>query len=73
MCMDSNGHPGSFLHAHLDCVSKSCDDKSCCEEAGVVFFLLNRVPRYEIGDTMQRVTFMYILVSIFQFCSFPKV
>ena len=35
MCMDLNGHPFSFLDAHLDRVSKSCDDKSCNEEASV--------------------------------------
>ena len=35
MCMDLNGHPCSFLDAHLNRVSKSCDDKSCYEEASV--------------------------------------
>ena len=36
-------------------------------------FLLNMVPRYGIDDTIQRVTFVYILMSIFKFCSFHKV
>ena len=31
-----NGHPCSFLDAHLNCASKSCDYKSCYEEASVV-------------------------------------
>ena len=63
MCMDLNDHPCSFLHAHLNRASKSCDDKLCHEEASV--FLLNMVPRYGIGDTIKRVTFMYLLMSIF--------
>ena len=36
-------------------------------------FLLNMVPKYGIDDTIQRVTFGYILMSIFKFCSFHKV
>ena len=48
MCMDLNSHPCSFLNAHLNCVSKSYDDKLCYEEASV--FLLNMVPRYGIDD-----------------------
>ena len=51
MCMDLNGHPCSFLDAHLNCDSKSkcdhkltlncdskskCDHKSCYEEASVL-------------------------------------
>ena len=66
MCMDLNGHPCSCLDTHLNCVSKSCDHKSCYEK-------LNKVPRYGIDDTIQRVTFVYILMSIFKFCSFHKV
>ena len=31
-----NGHPCSFLDTHLNCVSKSCDHKSCYEEASVL-------------------------------------
>ena len=46
--MDLNSHPCSFLNAHLNCVSKSYDDKLCYEEASV--FLLNMVPRYGIDD-----------------------
>ena len=71
MCMDLNGHPCSFFDGHLNCVSKSCEDKSCYEEASV--FLLNMIPRYGIENTIQRVTFVYILMSIFKFCSFHKV
>ena len=70
MCMDLNGHPCSFSDAHLNRASKSCDDKSCYEEASV---LLNMVPRYGIDNTIQRVTFVCILMSIFKFCSFHKV
>ena len=35
--MDFNGHPCSFLDAHLNRVSKymKCDDKSCYEETSV--------------------------------------
>ena len=36
-------------------------------------FLLNMVPRYGMDDTIQRVTFVYILMSRFKFCSFHKV
>ena len=36
-------------------------------------FLLNMVPRYGLVETIQRVTFVYILMSIFKFCSFHKV
>ena len=35
MCMDLNDHPCLFLDAHLNCVSKSRDDKSCYEAASV--------------------------------------
>ena len=35
MCIYLNGHPSLFSDVHLDRVSKSCDDKSCYEEAGV--------------------------------------
>ena len=69
--MDLNGHPCSFLDAHLNRVSKSCDDKSCYEEAS--FYFVNMVPRYGIDDTIQRVTFVYILMSFFKFCSFHTV
>ena len=31
-------------------------------------FLLNMVPRYGTDDTIQRVAFAYILMSIFKFC-----
>ena len=51
-------------------VSKPRDDKSCYEEASV--FLLNVVPRYGIGDTIQRVTFVYFYVNV-EFCSFHTV
>ena len=57
--MDLHGHPCSFLDAHLNRASKSCDDKPCYDEA--IVFLLNMVPRYVIDDTIQRVTFVYIL------------
>ena len=60
MCMYLNGHPCSFLDAHLNRVSKSCDDKSCNKEASV--FLLNMVPRYGIDDTIQCVTFVYSIM-----------
>ena len=33
-------------------------------------FLLKMVPRNGIDDTIQRDTFVYILMSIFKFCSF---
>ena len=36
-------------------------------------FLLTMVPRYGINDTIQRDTLVYILMSIFKFCSFHKV
>ena len=72
MCMDFNGHPCSFFACTFVPCSKSCDDKSCYEAASV-FFLLNMVPRYRIADTIQCVTFMYILMSILQFRSFHKV
>ena len=62
MCMDLNGHPCLFLHAHLNRVSNSRNDKSCYEEASVfVFWGLNMVPRYEIGDTI------YVNFSVLQF------
>ena len=35
MCLDLNGHPCSYLDAHWNRVSKSCDDKTCYEEACV--------------------------------------
>ena len=70
MCMDSNDHPCSFLDALLNRASKSCDDKSCYEEASV--FLLNMVPRYGIDDTFQHVTMCIFKVN-FKFCSFHKV
>ena len=54
MCMDLNGHPCSFFDALLNRASKTCDVKSCYEEASV--FLLNMVPMYGIDDTLQRVT-----------------
>ena len=62
MCMNLNGHPCSFLDTHL----KSCDRKSRYVEASVV-------QGYGIDDTIQLVTFVYILMSIFKFCSFHKV
>ena len=46
---------------HLNCVSKSCDHKSCYGEASVL-----------VGME-QRDTLVYILMSIFKFCSFHKV
>ena len=36
MCMNLNGYPCSFFAFHLNCVSKSCDHKSCYEEASVL-------------------------------------
>ena len=36
-------------------------------------FLLNMVPRYGIDDIIQRVAFVYILMSIFKFGIFHKV
>ena len=38
MCMDLNSHPCPFLDAHLNPVSKSCDDKSCIIRL-VLFFV----------------------------------
>ena len=35
LCMDLNDRPCSFLDAHLNRLSKSCDGKSCFEEACV--------------------------------------
>ena len=43
-----------ILDALLNRASKSCDVKSCYEEACV--FLLNMVPMYGIDDTLQRAT-----------------
>ena len=69
--MDLNCHPCSFFGCTFaPIVSKSCNDKSYYEEAGV--FLLNMV-EYRIDDTVQRVTFVYILMSIFKFYSFHDV
>ena len=36
MCIDLNGHPCSFFDTHFNCVSKSCDHKSCYDEASVL-------------------------------------
>ena len=59
--------PSMFIFgSHLNCVSKSCDHKSCYEEASV--FSLTWSQGME-----QRDTFVYILMSIFKFCSFHKV
>ena len=53
MCMDLNGHPYSFLDAHLNRASKSCDDKSCYEEASV---FVEHGPKVGIDDTLQRIS-----------------
>ena len=53
MCIDLHGHPCSFLNAHLNHVSKSCDDKSCYEEASV---FIDMVSRCGIDDTIQNRT-----------------
>ena len=64
--------PSMFiLDAHLNHVLKSCVDKSCHGDASV--FWMNMAPRYGIDDTIQGVTYVYILMSIFKFCSFHKV
>ena len=56
-----------FIFAfHLNCVLKSCDQKSCYEEASV---LVEHGPKV----WEQRDTFVYILMSISKFCSFHKV
>ena len=57
MCMDLNGHPSSFLDAHLNRVSKSCDDKSCYEEASVFV-------RYGIDDTIQCHGHVYVCFNV---------
>ena len=48
--------PCAFLDGHLNRVSKSCDDKSCYEEASV---FVEHGPKVWIDDTIQRVTFVY--------------
>ena len=69
--MDLNSHPCSFLDAHLHCVSKSCDDKSCYDFLRLVF-LSNMVPMYGIDDTIQRATCVYNLMSILSSAVFIK-
>ena len=54
-----------FIFAfHLNYVSKSCDHKSCYEEASVLV---------EHVGMEQRDTFVFILMSISKFCSFHQV
>ena len=68
-CSYSHGfkRPPMFIFGfHLNCVSKSCDHKSCYEEASVL------VDTWSQGME-QRDTLVYILMSIFKFCSFHKV
>ena len=56
-----------FIFAfHLNYVLKSCDHKSCYEEANVL-------SRTWSQGMEQRDTFVYILMSISKFCSFNKV
>ena len=66
MCMDLNGHPCSFLDAHLNRDSKSCDDTSCYKEASIFSWTWSQ-------GMEQRYTFVYILMSLFKFCSFHEV
>ena len=66
MCMDLNGHPCLFFDTHLNCVSKSCDHKSCYDEASVFSWTW-------LQGRGLRVTFVYILMSIFKFFSFHRV
>ena len=47
------GRPCSFSDAHLNRLSKSCDENRVMKR---LVFLLNMVPRYGIDDTLQRVT-----------------
>ena len=54
--------PCAFLDAHLNRVSKSCNDKSCYEEASV---FVERGPKVWIDDTIQRVTFVYNFIVNF--------
>ena len=63
MCMDLNGHPCSFL----DSILTVFQSHVITNRAKRLVFLV------EHGPKVQRDTFVYILMSIFKFCSFHKV